>query len=554
MCLYGKKYKKKGRCSIMEQTPVSSIQRRDFPRYATDKPIPITITTKKNPQNPIQAKGQTINISQQGLCVKLDTDIPVSERVGLQIYLHNSKNMLNMGRVVWSDPILSLYGIDLTEYKETIPADWFGYVAGLHSSEVERREKRERRNKQETKTINKNRKIEDRRTDKPIFVKCYKNKWVEFLNKQGNWFREYTTVGIPHAVIKENKKVISFSYCNYLGLNNDERVKNAMLDTIRKHGTCIASSRLGCGTTNFHVELEKKLAQLIGGEDCITYTLGYTANVGALAALAHKNDYLIIDESSHASLMDGCFLSKATIITYKHNDMKSLEKCLKNNHGSKLIVTDGIFSMDGDLVKLDEVYELAKKYKAAIYLDDAHGIGVVGKNGRGTAEHFGLEGKIDLVVGTLSKSLSSQGGYIVGKKKIIDYLKHTSRSFIFNVSLQHYFASGALKAIEIMETEPEHRLKLWQNVNYMAENLKQLGFNLKNSCTPIIPILIGDDIKTKEICQILSDKGIIVDAVFYPVVKRRESMLRIVINKDHSLEDLEKTINVFRSIKRNLGL
>jgi glycine C-acetyltransferase len=210
--------------------------------------------------------------------------------------------------------------------------------------------------------------------------------------------------------------------------------------------------------------------------------------------------------------------------------------------------------MDGDLVKLDDVYDLAKKYNAGIYLDDAHGVGVLGKNGGGTPEHFGLKGKIDLVAGTLSKAISSQGGYVVGKKNIIDYLKHTSRSFIFNISLQHYFAEGALKAIDIIENEPDIRLKLWENVNFLKENLINLGFNLKESCTPIIPLIIGDDIKTSEISKILADNGIIVDAVFYPVVKRKESMVRIIVNKQHSQHDLIRIIDILEIVGKKFDL
>jgi glycine C-acetyltransferase len=337
-------------------------------------------------------------------------------------------------------------------------------------------------------------------------------------------------------------------------VNNDLRVKKIMIDSIKKDGTCIASSRLSCGTTNVHMRLEKKLADFIGGESCITYTLGYTANVGALSALSNKSDILLIDEKSHASLMDGCFLSESKMFTYRHNDMSDLKKKLNNLNGDKLIVTDGVFSMDGDLVKLDDVYDLAKKYNAGIYLDDAHGVGVLGKNGGGTPEHFGLKGKIDLVAGTLSKAISSQGGYVVGKKNIIDYLKHTSRSFIFNISLQHYFAEGALKAIDIIENEPDIRLKLWENVNFLKENLINLGFNLKESCTPIIPLIIGDDIKTSEISKILADNGIIVDAVFYPVVKRKESMVRIIVNKQHSQHDLIRIIDILEIVGKKFDL
>jgi glycine C-acetyltransferase len=271
--------------------------------------------------------------------------------------------------------------------------------------------------------------------------------------------------------------------------------------------------------------------------------------------VAGEKDVLLVDEKSHASIFQGCGLSKAKILTYKHNDMKNLEKLMKNETGNKMVVTDGVFSMDGDLASLDEIYNLTQKYNAGVYVDDAHGFGVVGATGRGTHEHFNLVGKIDLMMGTLAKALCVQGGYIVGKKKIIDYLRYTTPSFMFNVSLQPYFVAGALTALNIIKNESKHRLKLWENVNYVKENLQKLGFVLSTSGSSIISICVGDTAKTSKVGHyLLEQKDLILDAVFYPIVKKKEAKIRVVLNASHTRKDLEKLIEAFKEAKKLFDL
>jgi glycine C-acetyltransferase len=340
----------------------------------------------------------------------------------------------------------------------------------------------------------------------------------------------------------EGKNVTSFSYCNYLGLSQNEEVKKAMVDSILKDGAGISSSPVTGGSMYMHRELEKKMAEFVGSEDCILYPLGSLANAGVIPAIVDVNDIIVIDENSHASIIDGCLLSKAKIITYKHNDMEDLQKKLKNTVGNKIIVTDGVFSMDGDIAKLDKIYELGKKYESAIFVDDAHGIGVLGEHGGGIIEHFGLQGKIDFFMGTFAKAFGIQGGFVAGKKEIIKYLRYTSRTFVFNVSLQPYMVQGILTALEIVKNGKHLRDKLWSNVEFFKTKLREAKFDILNSETPIVPIMIRDNEKTKELCKYLRENNIIVDAIFYPVVKKVNSMLRVTITAEHNIEDIENIL------------
>ena len=531
----------------MEQPEISSAQRRDFPRYSTDKPIPITLTTSKDK---IQSKGETINISKHGLCVKLDTDIPVSERVELGIYLHDNKNVLSKGRVIWKEPNLSLYGIDLSEYKEDISEYWTGYISGVHSSEADRREKRERRNNTEKKDIDKRNR--GRRENYPALMKCNKYNRAKKLIADNNYFfyREIKELS-QNKITLGDKEYLNFCSNDYLGLSYHPAVKEASIKAIEKYGVSACGSRFLNGTLDLHNELEKKLAKFKGGEDCIVYSAGYITNLGVIEALANsKNDILIVDEKAHASIFDGCRFSGSEIVVFRHNNINDLEKKLNKykDRTSKFILTDGIFSMDGDIAKLDEIYNLGQKYNTAIIVDDAHATGILGKKGTGTAEYFDLDHKIPITVGTLSKAIGCVGGFVVANEKVIHYLKNVSRPSIFNVSLPPNIAAAAIKSLEILETEPEHLLKLWDNVNFFKNALINLGINIGITETPIIPITIGEESLTYEIVKKLTEKGFFLNPVIYPAVPKKRTRIRLTITASHSKEDLTKLIDALTEI------
>jgi 8-amino-7-oxononanoate synthase len=362
------------------------------------------------------------------------------------------------------------------------------------------------------------------------------------------------------TVTIDNKEMISFGYCDYLSLSNEEEIKTTLIEHLKHNDLGISSSRAIAGNTKIHIELENKIAEFIGGESAILYMLGYMANIGTLPALVQSKDTIFIDKFSHASLLDGCQIAKAkgvNIVPYKHNDMTALEKKLKQystpSHGG-LLVTDGVFSMDGDIAKLDKMYHLAKKYDLSIMVDDAHGFGVLGENGSGIAEHFGLQGKIDLIMGTLSKSIPLLGGYIVGKKEVIEYLKCTSRAYLFCLAVPPFIAKGISKALDIMIKNKSLREQLWINTKYVKSELSKLGFELSNTETPIISLLIRDYEKTFKLVKELENRGICVDPIVYPGVKKRESRIRLVINAKHTKEQINQLLSGLAIAARELDI
>ncbi len=298
-----------------------------------------------------------------------------------------------------------------------------------------------------------------------IFQKCYEFTDAKKVMAAGiyPYFHELTS-GQDNEVIINGKRTIMIGSNNYLGLTSDQRVKQASIKAVEKYGSGCSGSRFLNGTLDLHVELEKELASFLNKEDCITFSTGFQANLGLISAIAGRNDYIISDRGNHASIVDGCRLSFAKMIKYNHNDMKDLERALKavpDNCG-KLIVSDGVFSMEGDICKLPEMVKLAEKYGARIMIDDAHGVGVMGKHGRGTAEYFNLEDKVDLTLGTFSKSLASLGGFVVGSADVIHYIRHLSRPFIFSASITPSNAAAALESLRILKQEPDRIKRLWE--------------------------------------------------------------------------------------------
>ena len=368
------------------------------------------------------------------------------------------------------------------------------------------------------------------------------------------FFKEVNSPQTDVAVFGD-KEVLMFGSNNYLGLNNHPAIKKAAKDAIDKYGTSCTGSRFMNGTLDLHKQLEDELKDFLEQEAVIVFPTGFQVNSGAIPALAGKNDRIFIDELNHASIIDGCQLSFAKRIKYKHNDMVDLAKKLElcPNDGSKnLIVTDGIFSMDGDIAKLDKIIEHGKKKDAIVMVDCAHAVGVIGKNGAGTASHFGVSKDVDLIGGTFSKSLASVGGFIAGDADMIEYLSHASRSFMFSASLPPASTASALAALKIMQTDSSFKDRLWENTHYAIEQMKAQGLNIGNTETPIIPVYIGSSLKTFKVAKRLFENGIYVNPVVAPAVKDSDSLLRFSLTSAHSkkqiayaVEEIAKTIDFF---------
>ncbi|MFZ5941005.1 MAG: serine palmitoyltransferase [Bacteroidota bacterium] len=358
------------------------------------------------------------------------------------------------------------------------------------------------------------------------------------------------------VVLMSGKKVLMFGSNSYLGLTNHPKIKEAAKRAIDKYGTGCAGSRFLNGTLDIHLELEEKLAKLVNKDGAICYSTGFQVNLGVVSALTDRNDYLLLDELDHASIIEGSRLSFSKVLKYAHNDMNALENKLKlcEPERLKLIVVDGIFSMEGDIVNLPEVVKLAEKYDAAILVDDAHAIGVIGKNGAGTASHFGLDNKVDLIMGTFSKSLASLGGFIAADKEIINYLKHNSRSLIFSASMTPASAASVLAAVEIMEQEPERIQHLWDLTHYALKGFREMGFETGKSETPIIPLFMGDDIKALMMTKYLFEEGIFVNPVVAPAVPKEDSLIRFSLMATHTKEQVDIAIEKIRKVAFKLGV
>lgn len=358
------------------------------------------------------------------------------------------------------------------------------------------------------------------------------------------------------VVTMDGKKVLMFGSNSYLGLTNHPKIKEASKKAIDKYGSGCAGSRFLNGTLDIHIELEERLAKLVGKDAAICYSTGFQVNLGVVSALTDRNDYLILDELDHASIIEGSRLSFSKVLKYAHNDMASLESKLKicDPDRIKLIVIDGIFSMEGDIAKLPEIVKLADKYNASIMVDDAHALGVIGEHGSGTASHFGLTKKTDLIMGTFSKSLASLGGFIAADKEVINYLKHNSRSLIFSASMTPASVASVLAAVEIMVSEPERIQHLWDVTHFAMKGLQSLGFNTGKAETPIIPLFIRDDIKALQMTQILLEEGVFVNPVVSPAVPKEDSMIRFSLMATHTFAQVEEALDKIGKVARKLGV
>ena len=369
------------------------------------------------------------------------------------------------------------------------------------------------------------------------------------------YFRRISSPQDPVVTI-DGEKVIMLGSNNYLGLTSHPEVKQAAADAVLKYGTGCAGSRLLNGTLDIHVELDERLASFMKAEAALTFSTGYQVNLGVLSCLLSRHDVALLDRLDHASIIDGVRLGFGRALKFRHNDMADLDAKLGRvgaNKG-KLVVVDGVFSMEGDLANLPEIVELKNKHDARLIVDDAHGLGVFGENGRGTGEHFGLEHEIDLVMGTFSKSLATVGGFIAGEAYVVDYIRHHARSQIFSAALPPGSAAAVLKALEIVEREPDRRKQLWENTDFMKRELQNLGFDTGHSQSPVIPIVVGEDLTTFMMAKRLGDEGVFANPIVAPAVPDGQALIRTSYMATHKREHLERALTALAKVGRELGV
>ena len=369
------------------------------------------------------------------------------------------------------------------------------------------------------------------------------------------YFRAISSEQDPEVIIN-GRRVLMFGSNCYTGLVNDPRIKEAAIEATRKYGTGCAGSPFLNGTLDLHKELEAAIADYIGKEDVMIYSTGFEVNLGVVSTLTGREDYIIWDEQDHASIIEGRRLSFSRQFKYRHNDMDSLEKQLQRCDPDKLklIVTDSVFSMEGDVANVPEIVRLAEKYGAAVMVDEAHGIGVFGEGGRGVCHHYGVADKVDLIMGTFSKSFASLGGFIATDKEITNYLRHHSRSYIFTASITPASTAAALKAPEIMKTEPEIQKALWRNTNLALDGFRKAGFEIGNTSTPIIPLYVRDNFKTFAITRDLLEEGVFVNPVVSPAVAPHDTLIRFSLMATHTPEQVEEALHKITKVFRAHGV
>lgn len=388
-----------------------------------------------------------------------------------------------------------------------------------------------------------------------IFNKAFNYKDAKIAKEKGYYPYFHQLESKQDTIVKmENKDVIMLGSNNYLSLTSHKDVIKASVDATNLYGTGVSGSRFLNGTLNLHVKLEKMLANFLEKEDACIFSTGYQANLGFISAIAGRNDIIFSDKENHASIYDGIKLSYAKMVRYNHNDMNDLEEKLKNSdpNKGKLIITDGVFSMTGEICNLKKLVYLKEKYNARLMVDDAHGIGVLGKSGKGVGEHFNLLDKIDIIMGTFSKSLASSGGFIVGNSDVIDYIRHHSRPYIFNAAIPPANTNSAMKALEILIKEPSRVHNLTKISNYAREKLIEKGLKIKKSITPIIPIYTYTPIRTMIACNMLFEKGVYVNPVLPPATKPGECLIRTSFMTTHTKEIINKAINIISDVLNNL--
>ncbi len=390
-----------------------------------------------------------------------------------------------------------------------------------------------------------------------LFDKCHNFTEAREVMAMGLYpfFRVIDSAPGPEVTI-QGQKLIMIGSNNYLGLTNHPKVIEAATQATKKYGSGCTGSRFLNGTLDLHVELEARLAEFVRQEAALVFSTGFQTNLGTISCLVGKGDILLTDRSDHASIVDGCRLSFGKTVKFIHNDMEDLERVLAglDNRSGRMIVVDGVFSMEGDIANLPEILRLAETYNAKVMVDDAHAVGVLGPGGRGTAEHFGMEDKVDLIMGTFSKSFASIGGFIAGEEDVIHFIKHFSRPLIFSASPPPSAVATCLAALEVMQYEPERRERLWEITHRMHRDFRQLGFNIGTTQTPIIPVLIGEDMTTLKFWRMLTEAGLFTNPVIPPAVAPGEALIRTSYTAAHTDEQLDRVLEIFEQVGKKTGV
>lgn len=382
-------------------------------------------------------------------------------------------------------------------------------------------------------------------------------KQVDELKEQ-NLYNNILTIesAIGPEIQIEGKKILNFCSNNYLGLANNPEMKKAAIEAIEKYGIGPGAVRTIAGTMTLHRELEEKLAKFKKAEAVITFQTGFVANLAVIPALVGENDLIFSDELNHASIIDGCRLSKAQVIRFAHADAKDLEAKLKAapKDVKKLVITDGVFSMDGDIAPLDKIYEVTSKYDAMLMVDDAHGEGVLGNSGRGIVDHFGLHGKVDVEVGTMSKAFGVMGGLAAGKKEVIEWLSQRGRPFLFSSAMTIPDVAACIAAVGLLEKSENLVKKLWENADYLRAGLKKLGFDTGTSISPIIPIMLGENKLAQDMSRELFAEGLFAKAIVYPTVPQGKARIRVMNSAGHSKEQLDQALKIFEKVGKKMNV
>jgi len=391
-----------------------------------------------------------------------------------------------------------------------------------------------------------------------LFAKCAEYYPIVDRAKKQHYYPYFIPLNSEpdRRVVIHGKELIMLGSNNYLGLTTHPKVKEAAIDAIRQYGTGCTGSRFMNGTLDLHVRLEAELAHFYHKEACLVFSTGYQTSLGVVSSLVRKGDVAITDKLDHASIMDGCQMSYGTTKRFLHNDMSSLEKTLAAlpHDAGKLIAVDGVFSVEGDLAPLDRMTVLARKYHARLMVDDAHAVGVMGRHGRGTAEHFGVEDQVDLVMGTFSKSFATIGGYVAGEEKVITFIRHNARPMLFSAAIPPTAAATVLAALAIIKAEPERRERLWKTTRKMIDGLRSMGYDIGTTVTPIIPLHIGEAMKTMLYWRKLYDAGIFANAFVPPGVPPNRSCIRTSYMATHTDEDTDLALEIFEKVGKQTGV
>jgi glycine C-acetyltransferase len=391
----------------------------------------------------------------------------------------------------------------------------------------------------------------------------YLSEQLDQLKQKGTHFRLRVLEDEQEPVCTfDGKQVINLASNNYLGLTTHPKLREAAIDATKKYGVGSGAVRTIAGTMKIHMELEEKIARFKNVEACVVFQSGFTANAGTVSAILGKEDFIISDELNHASIIDGARLSRAKILVFRHKDVAHAEEQLrsvKDQPGRKLVISDGVFSMDGDIGALPQLCDLAEKYGAIMMVDDAHASGVLGRNGRGTIDHFHLHGRVDVQVGTLSKAIGALGGYVCGSRELIDFLYHRARPFLFSTSHPPSVAATCIAAFEVLESEPERIEKLWENTHFFKSELGRLGFNIGGvntpaSETPITPIIVGEGKRAMDFSRELFQQGVMATGIAFPTVPEGKARIRTIMTATHTKEQLERALEILQRVGKKMGI